>query len=1077
LLAQSTQGLIEGRIVNESTRLGIAGASVSAYHVETQKRASSKTDGEGRYVIPSLSPGTYSVRAEAPGYQARETNLIRLPVAGRTELEFSLRLLTSTEQQDPYSSTFVPGENLYVHTYTADVQTTRIDLLNVISGLPGLLESTLSYVVWPEEIDRLPLAGRDLYGTLALQPGVTAYSGTSRGLGLTVNGQRPSATNFLLDGVENDNYLTTGPLTTLTPEGMLEYRISTHNFSAEYGRTSGVIANAVSRLGTDQWHGMAYAYFKHEKLNANGWQENAQGISRAPLREGEFGASSGARLRRNLFGFLSFDWLRYRSRDDPVDWLLPTREWIAGFPAAPDARRLLRQYALPIAPSARGLDWTSYGIAPTVTINRYSSVPRLDYTTSGEAREHIAVRAAVSQLRQPDLYFSPYPGFSAPFRQGAVDVAGSLTTIFRAWAANEFRVAESGDSTRVDRVHTEVPSFESGDGVTLPGSPAELTFHNNGHNFEIADGISVVVGRNLWKFGGGFLDRRVKFLETPRADGLYVFDSLTRFGADEPKGLWLSYDRSQMGNFGPPPFDAGFSYRPWYWFAQHSVRATSRLNIDYGFRYEHTSAPELGSGYQADEIVLGKGSSLPQRLNGATWALTKGRLYSTDASNPTLRTGIAYDLGGTGNTILRASYGWFYDRPFDTLWQGIQANHFVYGHSNLGNTKPDEHTPVSFLSAPYSIAASAPPPTYSDVVQPVLYQPNIRSARAQNFFLGIQQRVPGAGAVEAAYVGSIDSGLITTDLVNRPYSVPKDNQAQQNSNGSNPHAFNPGLPVLEYRANQGKSSYHALTVTLRIDSRHVRAQAAYTWSHSIDLQSDPLASEFFAFNFFNRQRVADHALASFTRQFDSQADRANSDFDQRQNFVLYGIADLPTAFATTGAAPLLRNWQTGWMGAIRSGFPYTVFVSPADALVPGIEYLYNVPADLRSPQAAQTNLPYPQGGGRTLLREFAFGIPAAGQIGTSGRNRFSGPGLISLDWSLARSFQIPRWERGRILLRCDAYNILNHANLNNPLVTTFNAPGFGVAYFGRQESNSGFPLLVPFSETSRTIQLMLRFEF
>ena len=70
-------------------------------------------------------------------------------------------------------------------------------------------------------------------------PGVTTDTSTGRGLGLSVNGQRPSASNFLLDGLENNNYLITGPTITLVPESVQEYRISTNNYSAEYGRTVG----------------------------------------------------------------------------------------------------------------------------------------------------------------------------------------------------------------------------------------------------------------------------------------------------------------------------------------------------------------------------------------------------------------------------------------------------------------------------------------------------------------------------------------------------------------------------------------------------------------------------------------------------------------------------------------------------------------------------------------------------------------------------------------------------------------------------------------------------------------------
>src|SRR6202035_755804 len=104
---------------------------------------------------------------------------------------------------------------------------------------------------------------------LVLQPNVAADTTTARGIGVSVGGQRPSASNFLLDGLENNNQLITGPLATVAPEAVQEFRISTNNFSAEYGWTTGYIANAVTKAGTNQWHGLGYFNLKNEALNAN----------------------------------------------------------------------------------------------------------------------------------------------------------------------------------------------------------------------------------------------------------------------------------------------------------------------------------------------------------------------------------------------------------------------------------------------------------------------------------------------------------------------------------------------------------------------------------------------------------------------------------------------------------------------------------------------------------------------------------------------------------------------------------------------------------------------------------------
>jgi hypothetical protein len=117
-----------------------------------------------------------------------------------------------------------------------------------------------------------------------------------------------------------------------------------------------------------------------------------------------------------------------------------------------------------------------------------------------------------------------------------------------------------------------------------------------------------------------------------------------------------------------------------------------------------------------------------------------------------------------------------------------------------------------------------------------------------------------------------------------------------------------------------------------------------------------------------------------------------------------------------------------------------------------------------------------------LLNSAAFQSPANNVPGNTARNEFRGPGVASMDVSLSRSFPL-RWlgEGGRLTLRADAYNFLNHANLNNPAAvfnpTTVFQKTFGVATYGRQDSRSGFPSSVPLDETSRQIQLMIRVNF
>jgi len=131
-----------------------------------------------------------------------------------------------------------------------------------------------------------------------------------------------------------------------------------------------------------------------------------------------------------------------------------------------------------------------------------------------------------------------------------------------------------------------------------------------------------------------------------------------------------------------------------------------------------------------------------------------------------------------------------------------------------------------------------------------------------------------------------------------------------------------------------------------------------------------------------------------------------------------------------------------------------------------------------SSSAASTEIAIP--GGKQLLNPADFLPPATGTIGNTGRNAFRGPGLFNVDLSLSREFPISKLgESGRLTVRADLFNVLNHANLNNPCAYYYGCPnaGFGDALYGRTETNNGFPLLLPLTETARQIQLLVRVSF
>ncbi len=185
-----------------------------------------KSDAAGYYFLPLLSAGTYSIRTTADQYQSQELEQLELPVAGRVQIDFRLRPLSDVWEAGQFRSVFLPGSKTIVTFYGPDVDTSRSGTFEGQQGTRGTLDTSVSYVIDPTQIGDLPLQGRDVYTMLVSLPGVTADNGTARGIGVSVTGARPSSSNYLLDGVSNNNYLVTGPLSPVAPEAVQEYRIS-----------------------------------------------------------------------------------------------------------------------------------------------------------------------------------------------------------------------------------------------------------------------------------------------------------------------------------------------------------------------------------------------------------------------------------------------------------------------------------------------------------------------------------------------------------------------------------------------------------------------------------------------------------------------------------------------------------------------------------------------------------------------------------------------------------------------------------------------------------------------------------
>jgi hypothetical protein len=1048
---QTTQGMISGRIVDSISGRALARASVQCVGSSSDSGREARTDAAGYFVVPLLSPATYRLQVSAAGYQTQDLYEVEVRVAGRLDFSFRLRPLNDVWETGQYRSVFFPGSQAIVNFYGPDVDTSRSRTVEPSRAASGSLEASVSQVVDPQQIQELPLAGRDIYTTLILQPGVTADTDTSGGLGLSVNGQRPTSSNFLLDGVENNNYLVTGPLVTAAPEAIQEYRISTNSFSAEYGGTAGVLANAVTRAGGSQWHGVAYVYAKNDALNANDFQRNRTGLPRPHLHETEPGFQAGGPIRANrLFNSTSFEYFRSRGYGDPVTVKLPTTGFVNSLesqkndpvtgPPASAALSLLQSHpwAAPnsTAPSA------PVSVSLPSFVNRSLFLERLDYTPAGGVH-HLMGRVASARVERPQFIWSPYQGFDSPLLQDTLSMMAALTSNLGPRHVNEARLSWSDDDLSWDRAHPEIATLTSDDGALLPGSLSAYAYKNRSRTFEFTDQFVWSHGPHLVKLGGGVLLRAIDGYLTFGRDGEFAFETVLQFGLSAPYGFAAAVDRIAP-KLQIPSFERQYTYNQFHFFAQDTYRVMPRLTLNYGLRYENFGAPR-GTGSVKD-LLLKPGAPGAEIAGAQLLPEAAGQpIYARDNRGWAARLGGSYALTANGRTLLRGGSGIFYDRPYDNLWRNVSNNNFSVGDFII-TTPTANYLATAAQTLPQfanqSVGPGFPLVTWIDA--------RIRNAYVWSSFLGVQQELARRVTLEVNGLETLGRRLISTDVLNRG----------SNTTGS--------LPEISYLANQGSANYSALTALTRYHTSNVQFQAAYTWSHSIDNQSALLAGDFFDLSFVSLTgNTGSPPRAAFSRAGDLRVDRGNSDFDQRQNLVLMGTAAIPNPRGASRAWAPLRDWKLSGLAAFRTGFPYSIYAST------GYDGIINRRGNLVNQVQEFIDQPAPHGG-RILLSPAAFADPSTSTpLGNTGRNAIAGPGLYNADFSVSRSLAVRKLgEAGRIELRADLFNALNHANLGNPDSTI--GSGFGVALYGRKPAQSGFPGLIPLTETARQIQLMVR---
>ena len=288
--AWSQTASVTGRVTDPSGAV-IPGAQIEVRSSDTGIATPAETNDEGYYNVPALLPGVYDVSASQEGFVAQRQQGLRLAVQQVARLDFQLELGSVTE------------------TVEVNAQAVLLDSES----------STVGQVITSRQISELPLLGRNPYALAMLAPGVRPAGGVNNlpidqisTVSFMINGQRASANEFLLDGAPNSAPSQNQPVVNTNPDSVLEFKVETNNFSAEYGRAAGGIFNVVTKSGTNEFHWGVYEFLRNEKLNANDFFANSAGSERPPFKFNQFGGNIGGPIIKNrTFVFGSVELVRF----------------------------------------------------------------------------------------------------------------------------------------------------------------------------------------------------------------------------------------------------------------------------------------------------------------------------------------------------------------------------------------------------------------------------------------------------------------------------------------------------------------------------------------------------------------------------------------------------------------------------------------------------------------------------------------------------------------------------------------------------------------------------------------------
>jgi hypothetical protein len=1040
-------------IVTDPSGAVVPGATLQLKSLDTGVVRTSNAGSDGVYHFVSLGAGRYEIRASAKGFS---DEVVTSDLTTGQTLDLPITLKVSTQVQ----AVEVTG------------QAPALDTAETRS------QATMENVALNTQL----MAERSLFPLMTLAPGVvglgtdllsdegasTANFSPQTTFDMSANGRGPGANMYVVDGLDVTSNICNGCVNlTPNPDSIQEMTIQTNTFSVEYGRYTGIEAMMTTKSGTDKYHGKASDYFNYQGV----WAGTEFVHKYAPFHtnDASFTAGGPIPIKHDFFFFASYEPLRSLTATGNQTITYEDPQFVnfakTNFPNTLGTQ-LLSSYP-PSAATTTGVVSTAANIFPTscgtaAAANIPCSLPMVD---SGIFNASDYLNGNMYNVRI-DKYFAKDRIYGNFYR---MDMHNGGPVIRPAFTTTSPHFV---DSLQVNETHTfsptvlneaafgfnrveghlnatglfEVPSVSVvGVGTGLGIGFADGDFVQ--HNYRWRDVLRLVRGKHTLEFGyDGWNGDDLAFFAPPYGHPSFTFTNLLNLVEDLPfSESGLSYNpltaQPQLGQymFGMTTNGA---------FAQDTWKATSRLTLTYGLRWDDYGNPYPKSGTVLANFFLGPGANFNgQVANGFMIQRSNEFNHSPMPFSP--RIGLAWDPVGNAKWVIRGGFGVYHD--WTTL--GADENElkgnppgWVVPNFLTGTTTPPMFAMGTSNTFPYGF----PYPSFTATglsdhggligEQPSVgaVDPNVSAPNTYNYTVTLERALGRSFAASVGYAGSHSTGLLSGSDGDGLQSYGTDINHFAGDlivNDDVLHRLNPSFGSITYNFNQSKAAYDALIVGVKGNfGKRGYINASYTRSRSWD-------------------NASIYPTPIMTSQY-----YGPSPTDAPNRFSMLATYFVPSLGRNNAFLyRLTGGWELSESTVLQSGYPFTVYTSaPFEPIFnsTGTAVIGEQPGggdynadgdDYDFPNAPSTG--YSQSHGRQaylsgLFPASLFGIPALGTEGNELSSRFRQPGFALTNFGLTKSNRIK--ERLDLQFRFEFYNVFNRPNLTG-MVSDLSSASFGQA--------------------------------